>query len=166
MGGGGVRKDDVKGTNDPENEQVKVKEKQPFKEEEVVIEGKEASEESAQELFKAPSTPSSASLYVDAGIGEREQGTWIEYVDEEGHLYYQNDLTGESSWTSPTQTQSSTGTFEAIDSSSSPDSTKPPTLLSSTPSSPWKQYADEEGRMYYYNNETGATSWTLPPEEE
>jgi len=62
---------------------------------------------------------------------------WTEVGDEQGNLYYYNEITGESSWEFPA----------VVPGSNPPD---------------WQECVHEDGSVYYYNSVTQETSWERP----
>ena len=70
---------------------------------------------------------------------------WVAHLDDaSGYTYYQNNLTGETTWDKPEGfVDSETGTTEY------------------TPE--WSEVIDSgSGYPYYYNNVTGESSWDKP----
>ena len=78
---------------------------------------------------------------------ESDQGLheWSSHVDESsGHVYYQNNSTGETTWEKP----------EGFVSSEKATTKK---------GSEWAELTDpESGHLYYYNNHTGESRWDKP----
>jgi hypothetical protein len=68
-------------------------------------------------------------------------GDWAKVSDGLGNEYYFNTVTGESSWTIPTDGQNPTEVVTAGD---------------------WVQLQDTEGRTYWLNKVTNASQWELP----
>ena len=62
-----------------------------------------------------------------------------------GDTYYVNSLTGETTWSRPTQTAA-----EALDE-----------FLDSGPAV-WQSVSSSTGKSYYFNTRTGATQWEQP----
>ena len=70
---------------------------------------------------------------------------WVSHLDEgSGHVYYQNNVTGETTWDKP----------EGFDDSLAATSSDIPE---------WSEVMDPgSGHSYYYNNITGESSWDKP----
>jgi hypothetical protein len=79
---------------------------------------------------------------------------WTAHYDDEGRLYYYNDQTQESAWEAPSdgfnppETENEHPTVETEEDEEN--------------NIPWVAFTDEEGREYYYNEETGETQWDKP----
>ena len=95
---------------------------------------------------------------------------WQELTDDSGNLYYYNAGTGETSWTRPTSDFSSdeAGVNKSHDSnndhSAKEEENKEEAGNDQTPlPSGWTSLTDESsGRIYFYNEGTGETSWDRP----
>lgn len=72
---------------------------------------------------------------------------WLAHVDGEGRTFYNNSITGESSWDPPA------GTVDV-----------PPPYAPDADALPegWGVYQDAEGNTFYANAATGETSWEKP----
>ena len=71
---------------------------------------------------------------------------WEAQQDAEGHTYYMNSATGETSWERPT-----------------PMSRVIASAAASAPLKPgWIEATDDEGNVYYIHSATGDTTWQRP----
>ncbi|XP_028427967.1 WW domain-binding protein 4 [Perca flavescens] len=82
--------------------------------------------------------------------GQREAQVWVEGQTDDGHTYYYNTVTGESTWEKPD------GLHGENSASALPGHTE------STSGCPWMEAVSPDGYTYYYNSETGETSWEKP----
>lgn len=88
---------------------------------------------------------------------------WVEAVADDGRVYYYNSTTGESSWDMPpdyhapgsaiVDHQALTVEIPALERDNS---------SASVAASDWVEAYSEDGRVYYYNSVTGASSWEIP----
>merc|ERR1711871_664946 len=101
----------------------------------------------------SPSTSTTESL--------KEEG-WGKYPDGEGRFYYFNVNTGATSWTPPEGWVDEEPPAPAATSSSSTSVTPSKSTTEILKEEGWGKYPDGEGRFYYFNVNTGATSWTAP----
>ncbi|XP_051996517.1 WW domain-binding protein 4-like [Xyrauchen texanus] len=83
---------------------------------------------------------------------------WMEGTTDDGHIYYYNTITGECLWEKPDGLQSQN--TPSSSSSSSAAAAAGQTQESSVTS--WMEAVSPEGFMYYYNTETGESSWEKP----
>lgn len=94
-----------------------------------------------------------------AAAGSEAHEEYEECTTEEGHAYYYNKATGQSSWEAPTgwahlgAAVHAGGLFAAAAHESA---------AHHAGSSEWEELHDEEGHAYYYNAATGETSWEIP----
>lgn len=94
--------------------------------------------------IRAPPTPQADIADVaPAGTG------WSIAYDDQGHAYYYNADTGESSWEAPPG-------FPAIE-TTDPDSELEPVFIGD-----WLQQTDDQQNHYYVNQVTGESVWELP----
>lgn len=80
-------------------------------------------------------------------------GAWAEATAADGRKYYYHTGTRETRWEKPEDFDQAT--TPAATSAASPD----PTAVAAA----WKETATAEGKIYYYNAITKATSWEAPP---
>jgi len=96
------------------------------------------------------------------------ENEWEEHEDDEGRKYYYNRVTNETSWEiidkvsiekEVTKEDSILGSIDVIEENGSDwKEVRDHEGNIST----WKEVTDEEGNIYYYNPETGLTSWENP----
>eukprot|EP00523_Entomoneis_sp_CCMP467_P000871 CAMPEP_0168755026 /NCGR_PEP_ID=MMETSP0724-20121128/19829_1 /TAXON_ID=265536 /ORGANISM="Amphiprora sp., Strain CCMP467" /LENGTH=340 /DNA_ID=CAMNT_0008803573 /DNA_START=102 /DNA_END=1123 /DNA_ORIENTATION=- len=103
----------------------------------------------------------------DAGAEEEKRGEstdpkkepagtkWVAHKDEEGRTYFYNELSGETQWDEPAE-----GFVSAEDAAA--DSAAAVDGDQGTDGGTWIAHKDEEGREYYYNEESGETQWEKP----
>jgi len=89
---------------------------------------------------------------------ERLPQGWEKLYDTDGTPYYYNESTDESGWQPPHSV-----TDAATDVDERYPEVEPETTNESPDSSPWQKHFDEStGDYYFYNTETGETSWDAP----
>ncbi|XP_036397025.1 WW domain-binding protein 4-like [Megalops cyprinoides] len=96
---------------------------------------------------KTPSVKAAAS-------SSRGSDVWVEGVSDEGHTYYYNTLTGESQWEKPEGSRGRRTTSGVTQANNDKKSS----------SSLWMEALSPDGYTYYYNTETGESSWEKPAE--
>lgn len=79
---------------------------------------------------------------------QTEAQVWVEGQTDDGHIYYYNTVTGESTWEKPEGFQ---GQCSAQ-----------PGQMESSSGCPWMEAVSPDGYTYYYNSETGETTWEKP----
>lgn len=90
-------------------------------------------------------------------------GTWTEYQDEEGRTYYYNHVTEESTWDLPEGVVAQQPDHEyddTVNATGSLNANRDETVDNGD--SNWIRYQDDDGRDYYYNQDTGVTQWEMP----
>lgn len=90
-------------------------------------------------------------------------GTWTEYQDEEGRTYYYNHVTEESTWDLPEGVVAQQPDHEyddTVNATGSSHSNRDEIVGNGD--SNWIRYQDDDGRDYYYNQDTGVTQWEMP----
>jgi hypothetical protein len=106
--------------------------------------------QSAPNTQRAPPTPSRNDVeeYVSHHPTPR-YGDWIELNDDEGNVYYYNQVSGETSWNKPnaegTSTHANYGEVRQGD---------------------WIQLQDAEGNIYWFNEISGESAWEIPVTEQ
>jgi len=88
---------------------------------------------------------------------------WAEYADDDGYPYWYNNVTGESTYENPL------GTSVAVGSSAQEDSAYNYDVDTNQQSEEggatlWSEYYDDDGYPYYYNSETGESTYEKPPD--
>ena len=82
---------------------------------------------------------------------------WTSFKNDSGQTYYHHAESNMSSWERPSSTLAETSSKSSEPFARIADSfTEDPLPLG------WKMLSDDEGGAYYYNPETGATSWERP----
>mmetsp|Transcript_24451 Transcript_24451/g.39724 ORF Transcript_24451/g.39724 Transcript_24451/m.39724 type:complete len:1213 (+) Transcript_24451:3-3641(+) len=100
---------------------------------------------------------------------EGPETDWLEYYDENGNMYYYHRTTGETRWSltddysqelqAEPQLETSSSWLEEQDERLLTSHSIP---LSSVEDSPWTELLDaESNQIYYWNSQTGETSWSL-----
>lgn len=84
---------------------------------------------------------------------------WEELADEEGTPYWYNHSTGESTYDHPGHGGAG-GAMQLFDSEDVAQAEAEGGGL--LVHGDWEQTTDEEGHVFWYNNATGESSWTLP----
>jgi TH1 protein/WW domain len=79
--------------------------------------------------------------------------SWSTHYDDDGRIYYYNSITEESAWDPPEEGFLPPEEDAALAAKTSEEEAA---------DTPWIAYQDEEGRDYYYNEETGETQWDPP----
>ncbi|XP_034720109.1 WW domain-binding protein 4 [Etheostoma cragini] len=82
--------------------------------------------------------------------GQREAQVWVEGQTDDGHTYYYNAITGESTWEKPEGFHGENSAFAQ------------PGQTESSSGCPWMVAVSPDGYTYYYNSDTGETSWEKP----
>jgi len=91
------------------------------------------------------------------------EGTpWKELTTPEGKKYYFNTATQKTAWELPTEVASKQdGKLK-----SEAEQAKPPESGSGDARSDWEELKTSDGKVYYYNSKSKATTWTKPRELE
>lgn len=77
---------------------------------------------------------------------------WSAFRDDEGRIYYHNEKTGESAWDPPAEGFNPPPAADTVE-----QETAAPVTVGR-----WAEYTDDEGRTYYYNEESNDTQWEMP----
>lgn len=86
---------------------------------------------------------------------EEGQLEWSAFYDDEGRIYYYNNVSGESSWEAPEK-------FNPPEEVPPEASASAVTTTTTSAPSVWVPYQDDEGRTYYFNTESEETTWDKP----
>ena len=100
-------------------------------------------------IVKATAKPEASTLppTAAAGIDAEDEKNWVHYIDDEtGFPYMYNTVTGEARWLTEAEYQGNEPAIVEIE-------------------SPWETLYDNDGNIYYYNKETGASAWEIPAED-
>jgi hypothetical protein len=94
--------------------------------------------------------------------GKPTECDWTETQDDEGHIYYYNTKTEETSWDRPAE-------FDGKDNdvNTEQDQDKEKRISEATEIKAvgdWVEAQDDDGQTYYYNAKTDETSWDRPVE--
>jgi hypothetical protein len=101
---------------------------------------------------------------------------WTEYYTEDGHVYYYNATTDESSWEHPGIAAGTAGTahrpvtadvikvpnLHLPNGEPSVDSLNNVLVVHGELPDHWAEYQTHSGRTYYYNDETNESTWDYP----
>ncbi|XP_051986662.1 WW domain-binding protein 4 [Xyrauchen texanus] len=87
---------------------------------------------------------------------------WVEGTTADGHVYYYNTITGASQWQKPDGFQSESTPPSSSSSSSSSSSAAAAGQSQESSVRSWMEAVSPEGYSYYYNTETGESSWKKP----
>eukprot|EP01104_Vermistella_antarctica_P017203 TRINITY_DN6062_c0_g1_i1.p1 TRINITY_DN6062_c0_g1~~TRINITY_DN6062_c0_g1_i1.p1 ORF type:complete len:314 (+),score=65.35 TRINITY_DN6062_c0_g1_i1:167-1108(+) len=89
---------------------------------------------------------------------------WSVHNTPEGHKYWYNKETQESSWTEPEDIKPKPKPAPQVQAPPALAAPKPAPAATPTPAkpSPWTEHNTPEGHKYWYNKETQASSWTEP----
>jgi TH1 protein/WW domain len=103
----------------------------------------------------------------DSGVAEKkEEFDWSAYYDDEGRLYYYNATTEESAWEPPAggfnPPPDHPGEEEEAEAAAGEGGAAEIEGTRPCGGAEWVAYKDEEGREYFYNQETGETQWDKP----
>jgi hypothetical protein len=91
--------------------------------------------------------PLAATAATAAAVGGPAEECWFECTDENGEVYYENLLSGATSWELPPGAR-------LVPAPSSP-------FLAAGPDA-WFELSNERGDRWFENLQSGETSWTLP----
>ena len=88
----------------------------------------------------------------------RPPGLWQEARNPEGRVYYYNTQTKATQWIKPIELMTPAEVRYALHSQHIITNDSKAALANQ----PYKEYTTPEGRKYWYNTETKASSWEMP----
>jgi hypothetical protein len=112
---------------------------------------------------------------TDPPVGEDEPEVheWSAFNDSDGKIFYYNSVTEESSWEPPEHFNPPPPPEDepAAENPEAGDGEEEEAKAEDQPTTKWSAFKDDEGREYFYNNESGETQWEKPddfdaPEED
>ena len=95
---------------------------------------------------------------------------WEEHEDDEGQVFYHNELKRETTWTRPRAPKPAPKPKRGEVTCTRPASSAAKPSLPSPPPPPdapqlmygWEEHTDDDGQRYYYHPGERRTTWTLP----
>eukprot|EP00536_Pseudo-nitzschia_multiseries_P004022 jgi/Psemu1/284807/fgenesh1_pg.65_\ len=120
--------------------------------------GFDAESESEKAIKEKPATDDVAVKKDEEPTETGQSGTdgdWIELQDDGGRTYYYNEKTEETKWDRPAAMDKTEDTVV-------PKTEEPPVATDDKADGAWIELKDNEGRTYYYNEETKETTWDRP----
>lgn len=98
-----------------------------------------------------------------------ETDEWEECVDDNGKTFYYNTATGVSTWQDPRTLAITDGSGSAATEAESQgegvgrgDDREDLDMQSAATSGPWEEVVDDDGTRYYYNADTGESTYDRP----
>ena len=133
----------------------------------------ETEEEETQKQEATANTTISTSTTMKAAATEESISDWVETQDPaSGRTFYRHKVTGEASWTNPSDAETTTETMTELKTESKAESKAEVTATNDASStslngqggaSEWIVGTDPKtGREYYQNTTTGAAQWEQP----
>lgn len=97
---------------------------------------------------------------------EAVQYDWSAFYDADGKLFYNNSVTEESSWEppehfNPPPPREEEPAADMAEVSNNGEGVEA-IIAEDQPTTKWSAFKDDEGRDYFYNNESGETQWEKP----
>ena len=117
--------------------------------------------------FHAPSGTSSWDPPPVEPAGGSAADQWSQHVSDAGETFFYNAATGETSWQLPAGASLASADGAAAGDAASqgePSAAGTPSSGDELPGA-WSKHTADDGRDYYYNAETGASSWEPPRPE-
>lgn len=87
---------------------------------------------------------------------------WSAFYDAEGNIYYYNSVSGESAWDAPEKFNPPPAKEEAAAEGGSAEEVQQPASSEGAATGTWTAHKTDDGQEYFYNAETGETTWEQP----